>query len=139
MSIDRQIQMASKSTRIWVRAFGFCMMIPTTTWALLAQSELGTSPVLGSIALTASVLAGLSTAGAWVMRSWTAYAFAGWALIASAWEPGLQAAFGSLSPARAIASVVGLGLMWALAAVLYRQMVRYEREHPRSQAETIMW
>ena len=74
-----------------------------------------------------------------MMRRWTAYAFAGWALISAAWEPGLQVALGSLSLARAIGSVVTLGLMWVLAAVLYRQTARYEQEHPRSQTDTIMW
>jgi hypothetical protein len=138
-AIDRQMQMASRTKRIWVGVFGICMMIPTTTWGLLAQSERGSSPLLGSIALTGSFLAGLSTAGALMMRSWTAYAFAGWALISVAWESGLQAAVGSLSPSRVMASVVGLGLMWALAAVLYRQIARYEQEHPRSQTESTMW
>jgi hypothetical protein len=131
--------MASRSKRIWVSVFGVCMLIPTTTWGLMAQSQLGSSPLFGSIALTASVLAGLSTAGAAMMRSWTAYAFAGWALIAAAWEPGIQAALGSLSPSRAITSVMSLGLMWALAALLYWQMARYERENPRSQTESTMW
>jgi hypothetical protein len=88
---------------------------------------------------TGSVLAGLSTVGALTMRRWTAYGFAGWALISVAWEPGLLSALGSLSLSRAIASVVILGLMWALAAILYRQLARYEREHPHSQTESIMW
>ena len=131
--------MASKTKRIWVGVFGVCMMIPTMTWGLLAESELRTSGVLGSIAFAGSLLAGLSTAGAFMMRRWSAYAFAGWALISAAWEPGLQAALGSLSLVRAAASVFVLGLMWALAAVLYRQTARYEQEHPRSRTESIMW
>ena len=131
--------MTSKTTRMWISVFGVCMMIPTITWGLVAQSELRTSGVLGSIAFTGSLLAGLSTVGALLMKRWTAYAFAGWALISAAWEPGLQVALGSLSLARAIGSVVTLGLMWVLAAVLYRQTARYEQEHPRSQTDTIMW
>jgi len=116
------------------------MIVPAITWGLVALSELGTSPMLGPIALTASILASLSTIGAWMMKRWTAYAFAGWSLIAVAWEPGLQAAFGSLSTVRAITSVVVLGLSGALASVLHRKIARHEREHPRSQGDSsVVW
>jgi hypothetical protein len=115
--------------------FGVCMTIPTMTWALVAVR---TSGVLGLIALTGSLLAAFSTVGAFMMRRWTAYTFALWALISQAWELGLRVAFGSLSPSRAMASLAALGLMWALAAVLYRQTARYEEEHPRLR-DSIMW
>jgi len=131
--------MTTKTKRVWVGVFGVCMMLPTMTWALLAQSQLTTSGFLGSIALMGSVLAGFSSAGALMMRSWTAYAFAGWALISNGWEPGLRAALGSLSPLRAMGSVITLCLMWAFAAALYRITAHYEQEHPRSQSESIMW
>lgn len=112
--------MSTKSKRIWVGAFGACMLFPTMTWALLAQSELMTPGLLGTIASVASVLAG-------------------WALISSGWEPGLRASFGSLSIVQALGGLAMLCVMWTLAAMLYRVLTRYEQEHPRSPFETIIW
>jgi hypothetical protein len=116
------------------------MILPAMTWGLLAMSQLGTSRLLGPIAFAGSILAALSTIGAWMMRRWTAYAFAGWALIAAAWEPGILASLGSLSIGRALGAVVSLCLMWALAVVLHQQIARYAREQPGPQPEnTIVW
>jgi len=80
------------------------------------------------------MLAGLSAIGAWMIAKWTAFAFAGWALIAATWEPAIRVSLGASSAMDVVSAVVEVGLLWAIAFVLHRQIGREEPQH-----DTVMW